>query len=132
MTPGQRIDRALLTLTLAPQGSAVDYSREPVSSTPSKTTPPADVDREALDLAQYADEVATTLERAADGQPLRNPSLRALKSAVRPFAGRSSGFVAFALCTTPERVEAARAAIGRDAETGLSKGRPLTSRELPA
>lgn len=130
---GRRLDLALLALQLAPQGEAVQYDREVVSSsTDVKREPPKpDLDIEAWCLR--AERLVRSLEHVAQGVSLNpEPSITQLKQAMRQYAGRPAGFVAFAELTTVDRVIQARTALGVDPETGLPKPKPLTSRELPS
>jgi hypothetical protein len=129
---GRRLDLALLALSLASQGEAVQYDREIVSSSVDvrKEPPRPDLDVERWSLR--AERLVEALEHVAAGTTL-NPEMPVsqLKKVMRQYAGRASGFVAFAECTTVDRVVQARTALGVDPETGLPKPKPLTSRELP-
>jgi hypothetical protein len=130
---GRRLDAALIQLALAPQGSATDYSREVVSSTPDKKKEPPLPDLSADVWSDKAQQLVSTIEELLGGELARpSMSLRDLKDAVRPLAGHSSGFVAYSLGERLERVEQARVALGADPTTGLPKPRALTSREVPA
>lgn len=130
---GRRLDLALLALQLAPQGEAVQYDREVVSSSSDvkKEPPRVDLDVEGWNLR--AERLVEALEHIVSGLSLNpDPSLSQLKGAMRQYAGRAAGFVAYAECTTVDRVVQARTALGVDPETGLPKPKPLTSRELPS
>lgn len=129
---GRRLDQALLTLQLEQQGSAVDYSREVVSETPTKKKEPPTPDMDPDAAAGLAEQFVVSLERFVDGDPWEPRSLAALKQAVRPLAGRASGVVAYLLGEDVQRVSAARAALNADPDTGLPKDKPLTSREIPS
>jgi hypothetical protein len=124
---GRRLDAALLALSLRAQGPAVDFSRERVSGTPERSPAPPRLDLEADRWASLFELVVSQLERGE-----RTTSIPDLMTAVRPFAGYRSSFLAFALSEPVERVEHARAALGVDGEAGLPTLPPLTSRELPA
>jgi hypothetical protein len=126
--PGRRIDRGLLALRLASQGSAVDYAREVVSSTPEKSAAPPDVDLTADIWTSIVVQFVTRLEGYAAGE---RDSLamtrREIRDAVRMLPGYSSGFVAHALGEPVDRVRETRAVLGVDPDTGLSKPKPLTA-----
>jgi hypothetical protein len=130
---GRRLDLALLALQLAPQGEAVRYDREVVSSSPDVRKEPPRVDLDVDGWNLRAERLVEALEHIVSGLSLNpDPSLNHLKGAMRQYAGRSAGFVAFAECTTVDRIVQARTALGVDPETGLPKPKPLTSRELPS
>lgn len=132
-TLGRRLDAALIALRLAPQGSAIDYSGEIVSSTPDKKVEPPAPDLSAEVWANKAQQLVLAIEEVLEGEPVRPTlSLSALKNALRPLAGHSSGFAAYSLGERVLRVVQARTALGVDPETGLPKPRALTSCELPA
>lgn len=131
-TLGRRLDQALLALQLAPQGSAVNYSQDVVSPSPTKSKEPPSPDMSAEVWAHRAEQLVTALESMIGGEPLHDLSLSVLKSALRPLAGHATGFAAYSLGTSVDRVTKARTAMGVDPETGLPKPRALTSRELPS
>jgi hypothetical protein len=128
----RRLDSALLALQLASQGQAVQYDKVIVSSSPDKKTTPDPVDETFSEWADRASRLVWVLEGVVAGCQLSLPSSASdLKNRVRTYPGRAAGWVAFAECTTVERVVAARTALGVNPEDGLPKPKALTSRELP-
>jgi hypothetical protein len=130
---GRRLDLALLALQLAPQGAAVQYDKEVVSHSPDVRREPPRPDLDVEGWSLRAERLVEALEHIAAGTTLSpDTPINSLKKVMRQYAGRAAGFVAFAECTTVDRVIQARTALGVDPETGLPKPKPLTSRELPS
>lgn len=135
MTLGQRLDRALLRMSMFAEGATVDTTKDRISSGKTEASAPTDYQPLGSEWQERAKRLVESIEREAEAyatgaELVPRKSASDLRAVIRNYEGRDCVFVAYHEGCSVDLVRKVRASLGLDSHGG-KKPPSLTSREVP-